>query len=104
MFGSFRLGLLSKRWACQGRSRLIDPKVPRDVNCLQPCDDGCFCMAAKHFEDIFFCDCTGRSPETERIYRQEAFYADVVKHPDKRGTANPEWANARKHDAPDTKE
>eukprot|EP00434_Breviolum_minutum_P014994 symbB.v1.2.013221.t1/scaffold890.1/size154879/7 len=46
----------------------------------------------KHYHDIFFCDCTGRSQDTERIYRQEMAYADVIKHPDKQGQVNPEWS------------
>mmetsp|Transcript_95326 Transcript_95326/g.132395 ORF Transcript_95326/g.132395 Transcript_95326/m.132395 type:complete len:115 (+) Transcript_95326:107-451(+) len=65
-------------------------------NCLQPCGKGCFCMAAKHYHDIFFCDCTGRSQDTERIYRQEMAYADVIKHPDKQGQVNPEWSKKSK--------
>eukprot|EP00435_Cladocopium_sp_Y103_P044567 s674_g12.t1 len=71
-----------------------DDKVwpAKTPNCLQPCGKGCFCMAAKHYDDIFFCDCTGRSADTERIYRQEMAYADVIKHPDKKGTVNPEWS------------
>lgn len=71
-----------------------DDKVwpAKKPNCLQPCGKGCFCMAAKHYDDIFFCDCTGRSADTERIYRQEMAYADVIKHPDKKGTVNAEWS------------
>eukprot|EP00913_Durusdinium_trenchii_P031853 g29831.t1 len=46
-------------------------------NCLQPCDEGCFCNPAKHYEGIYFCDCTGRSSVAEHIYRQEEAYADL---------------------------
>ncbi|CAE7528492.1 unnamed protein product [Symbiodinium natans] len=63
-------------------------------NCLQPCGKGCFCMAAKHYDDIYFCDCTGRNAENERVYRQEFSYADLTKHPDKKGKVDPAW----KHD------
>eukprot|EP00439_Symbiodinium_sp_Y106_P016479 s4461_g2.t1 len=44
---------------------------------------------AKHFDDIFYCDCTGRNAENEKVYRQEFTYADLNKHPDKKGKACP---------------
>ncbi|CAK9029933.1 unnamed protein product [Durusdinium trenchii] len=65
-------------------------------NCLQPCDEGCFCNPAKHYEGIYFCDCTGRSSVAEHIYRQEEAYADLIKHPDKKGKVNPEWTKTER--------
>ncbi|CAE7663416.1 unnamed protein product [Symbiodinium sp. CCMP2456] len=48
-------------------------------------------MAATHNEDIYYCDCTGRNAENEKVYRQEFTYADLTKHPEKKGKVNPEW-------------
>eukprot|EP00439_Symbiodinium_sp_Y106_P023231 s4461_g2.t2 len=51
---------------------------------------------AKHFDDIFYCDCTGRNAENEKVYRQEFTYADLNKHPDKKGKVDSAW----QHDKP----
>ena len=32
-----------------------------------------------HFNDIYFCDCTGRNFENEKVYRQEFSYADLLR-------------------------
>ena len=35
-------------------------------------------LPRKHFDDIFYCDCTGRNAEKEKVYRQEFTYADLL--------------------------